>query len=129
MSVCGMIELEIEVGGFKFTWPGYTWHLYVMTYFLDGILSITTSSPLIQKKDFGLRVQWLSLEVTQQKRNVAGIEILNVQETVPANSEFVVSCQCEDTFSRGIIYSNQWYSSRVIAAKAMVRPYKERMFQ
>ena len=74
------------------------------------------------EKGFRVKDKWLSLEVTQQKRNVAGIEIRR-SITVPANSEFVVSCQCEDTLEGDYLFEPV-VLSRVIAAKAMVRPHK-----
>ena len=121
MSVCGMIELNIEVGGFKFTWP-----VYVAPIRDDILLGWDIiyhhKFAIDPEKGFRVKDKWLSLEVTQQKRNVAGIEIKR-SITVPANSEFVVSCQCEDTLEGDYLFEPV-VLSRVIAAKAMVRPHK-----
>ena len=121
MSVCGMNELDIEVGGFKFIWP-----VYVAPIRDDLLLGWDIiyhhKFAIDPEKGFRVKDKWLSLEVTQQKRNVAGIEIRR-SITVPANSEFVVSCQCEDTLEGDYLFEPV-VLSRVIAAKAMVRPHK-----
>ena len=74
------------------------------------------------EKGFRVKDKWLNLERTPSKRNVACIEVKR-SITVPANCEFVVSCQCKDTKEVDYILEPVGLN-RVTAAKAMVRPYK-----
>ena len=121
MTVCGMIKINITVGEFTSIWP-----VYVAPIRDDLLLGWDIiyhhKFAIDPEKGFRVKDKWLNLEVNPPKRNVAGIEIKR-SITVPANSEFVVSCQCKDTLEGDYLFEPV-VLSRVIAAKAMVRPYK-----
>ena len=121
MTVCGMIKVNITVGEFTFMWP-----VYVAPIRDDLLLGwdIIYHHKFAIDPDRGFRVKdkWLNLEVTPQKRNLASIEVKR-SITVPANSEFVVSCKCKDTLEGDYLFEPVELS-RVTAAKAMVTPHK-----
>ena len=121
MTVCGMIRIEITVAGFTFKWP-----VYVAPIRDDLLLGWDIiyhhKFAIDPEKGFRVKDKWLNLEVTPPKRNVACIEVKR-SITVPANCEFVVSCQCKDTKEVDYIFEPVGLN-RVTAAKAMVRPHK-----
>ncbi|MCG8048562.1 MAG: retropepsin-like domain-containing protein, partial [Candidatus Thiodiazotropha endolucinida] len=119
MSVCGMISIQLTVEGFSFLWPVYV--APIRDDFLLG-WDIIYHHKFAIDPEKGLRVKekWLALDVSQEKRNIACIEVKRAV-TVPANCEFVVNCQTNEA-TQGEYLFEPVVLNRVIAAKAMVKP-------
>ena len=124
MSVCGIIDIDIEVGGFSFKWPVYV--APIRDDLLLGWDMIYHHKFAIDpEKGFRVKDKWLEMQVNSPKRQVMSVEV-NRAVTIPAKSEFVLSCQCPDS-AEGDYLFEPVVINRLIGAKSVVTPHKNRV--
>ena len=119
MSVCGMTEIDVEIGGFKFKWPVYV--APIRDDFLLGWDMIYQHKFAIDPdKGFQVKGDWINIEIDSPKRKSAATEI-NQAVTNPKSSEFILCCKCQNQIE-GDYFKEPIVQNRVVVVEAMVTP-------
>ena len=119
MSVCGMTEIDVEIGGFKFKWPVYV--APICDDFLLGWDMIYQHKFAIDpEQGFQVKGDWINIEIDSPRRKSAAAEI-NQAVTNPKSSEFILCCKCQDQIE-GDYFKEPIVQNRVVVVEAMVTP-------
>ena len=120
MSVCGMTEIDVEIGGFKFKWPVYV--APIRDDFLLGWDVIYQHKFAIDpEQGFQVKGDWINIEIDSPRRKSAAATEINQAVTNPKLSEFILCCKCQDQIE-GDYFKEPIVQNRVVVVEAMVTP-------
>ena len=122
MSVCGMTEIDVEIGGFKFKWP-----VYVAPtrddFFLGWDMIFHHKFAIDPGQGFQVKNKWIKIEVDSPKRKSAVTEV-NQAVTNPKLSEFILCYKCQDKIE-GDYLTEPIVQNRIIVAESTEIPQKD----
>ena len=114
MSVCGMTEIDVEIGGFRFKWPVYV--APICDDFLLGWDMIYQHKFAIDpEQGFQVKGNWINIEIDSPKRKSAATEIYKAV-TDPKMSEFILCCKCQDQIERDYL-TEPIVQNRIVAVE------------
>ena len=122
MSVYGMTEIDIEIGGFKFKWP-----VYVAPIREDLLLGwdmiFHHKFAIDPEQGFQVKNKWIKIDVDLSKRKSTITEVKQCV-TNPKMSEFILCCKCQNQIE-GDYLTEPIVQNRILVAEATPMPQKD----
>ena len=119
MSVYGMTEIDIDIGGFKFKWP-----VYVAPIREDLLLGwdiiFHHKFAIDPEQGFQVKNKWIKIDIDLSKRKSAVTEVKQCV-TNPKMSGCILCCKCQDQIE-GDYLKEPIVQNRVVVVEAMVTP-------
>ena len=129
MKTCGIAEVEFSIGDYSFIWLVYVAPIrddLLLGCDLIDEMNITVNT----KRGIQIEDKWIDCEVIRSHDSTAQVKVSRAV-TVPANSEFIMRCQCNSAITQEnctcIFEATEEAQEKLLIARSVMQPISNKI--